>query len=365
MFELRYKYKGETDFVQLNEADPTLYLVLQQVCKQSNITLETVKVIAPRKSKPLYPSNTLCSEAGLMSGSQVMILGSSAEQLKAVRSTKQDVTIVGFDEELRRAARKINTLTNNCGYSAASTLGKARFTSYKVLQQPNLSPPPSESLKLLQQLATDPGIVHIMNTHDWNVGLLSEMPPEGKVGISAVCILGYNVNKGQEISLRLRTDDLKGFRKYIKIRETLIHELTHIVWGDHDINFKTLNSQLLKEVEQFETQNQGKRLGGQLDQCVQDMSHLQQYALSNEQMLMQNTAKSSGQTLAALTGNTQHTQHVNPREAAAKAAFLRNVQDNSNLLQNSGHQYEHKDPQTEELEKQMERLGSLNSDVAE
>ncbi len=32
----------------------------------------------------------------------------------------------------------------------------------------------------------------------------------GKVGISPVCILGLNVNKGQEILLRLRTDDLKG-----------------------------------------------------------------------------------------------------------------------------------------------------------
>lgn len=50
------------------------------------------------------------------------------------------------------------------------------------------------------------------------VGLLSEMPPEGKVGISPVCVLGVNINAGQEISLRLRTDDLRGFRKYEKIR---------------------------------------------------------------------------------------------------------------------------------------------------
>lgn len=61
------------------------------------------------------------------------------------------------------------------------------------------------------------------------VGLLSEMSPEGKVGVSAVCVLGYNVNKGQEISLRLRTDDYKGFRKYLRIRETLVHELAHMV----------------------------------------------------------------------------------------------------------------------------------------
>lgn len=32
-------------------------------------------------------------------------------------------------------------------------------------------------------------------------------------------------NHGEEISLRLRTDDLKGFRKYESIKTTLLHEL--------------------------------------------------------------------------------------------------------------------------------------------
>jgi hypothetical protein len=50
-----------------------------------------------------------------------------------------------------------------------------------------------------------------------------------QVGISAVCVLGYNVNRGQEISLRLRTDDYQGLRKYGRIRETLVHELAHMV----------------------------------------------------------------------------------------------------------------------------------------
>ena len=61
-------------------------------------------------------------------------------------------------------------------------------------------------------------------------------------------LLGLNVNGGQEIKLRLRTDDLLGFRNYNKIRDTLVHELTHNVWGDHDNNFKELNSRLLREV---------------------------------------------------------------------------------------------------------------------
>jgi hypothetical protein len=34
---------------------------------------------------------------------------------------------------------------------------------------------------------------------------------------------------GEEISLRLRTDDLKGFRKYESIKKTLLHELVSFI----------------------------------------------------------------------------------------------------------------------------------------
>jgi len=40
---------------------------------------------------------------------------------------------------------------------------------------------------------------------------------------------------------------LQGFRNYERIRETLVHELTHNVWRDHDNSFKELNSRLLRE----------------------------------------------------------------------------------------------------------------------
>lgn len=52
------------------------------------------------------------------------------------------------------------------------------------------------------------------------------------------CLLGLNINGGQEIKLRLRTADLQGFRKFETIRETLVHELTHNVWAEHDNRFK-------------------------------------------------------------------------------------------------------------------------------
>lgn len=41
----------------------------------------------------------------------------------------------------------------------------------------------------------------------------------------------------------------QGFRKYDRIRETLIHELAHMQYSEHDNDFKQLNSTLRKECD--------------------------------------------------------------------------------------------------------------------
>ena len=81
-----------------------------------------------------------------------------------------------------------------------------------------------------------------MEQHKWGVGELTELTPFEKT------ILGFNRNSGQLISIRLRTDDMSGFRHYDSIRKVLLHELTHNVWSEHDDNFHALNRQLNKEV---------------------------------------------------------------------------------------------------------------------
>ena len=116
---------------------------------------------------------------------------------------------------------------------------------------------------LLEQLAADAGVRGVMERHCWRVGRLVEFPPEGKVGVSEACLLGYNRNRGQEIGLRLRTDDWRGFRKYLRIRETLMHELAHMEYDDHGPGFKELNSQLLREYAELDlTRLEGRRPGG-------------------------------------------------------------------------------------------------------
>lgn len=75
--------------------------------------------------------------------------------------------------------------------------GPYTFQSFKAWQPPEgVQPEAAHALALLHRLAADPGIAAIMRGHRWAVGLLAEMPPEGFVGVSPVCILGYNTHKG-------------------------------------------------------------------------------------------------------------------------------------------------------------------------
>jgi len=70
-----------------------------------------------------------------------------------------------------------------------------------------------------------------MHKHHFAVGLLTELAPHEHPEL-----LGLNVNAGEAIKLRLRTNAYDGFRTYKEVRRVLCHELTHNVWGDHDNN---------------------------------------------------------------------------------------------------------------------------------
>lgn len=138
--------------------------------------------------------------------------------------------------------------------SEAST-SMYRFGSIETLS--NL-PEEAKARGILTTLANDPGIKACMVKHKWQVGSLAELYPKGKVGESAVCVMGLNRNKGQQILLRIRTDDLNGFRKMMNIREVLYHELAHNVHSEHNSEFFQLMRQIKKEcIEMDWTQGRG------------------------------------------------------------------------------------------------------------
>merc|ERR1719267_52560 len=96
-----------------------------------------------------------------------------------------------------------------------------------------------------------------MKSRNFEVGILTEMSPAEAAkrmeqkGTPGMDLLGYNQNAGEMIVLKLRTDNTKGFRPYHDLINTLIHELTHNVWGPHDHNFWKLFGELKAQYMKF------------------------------------------------------------------------------------------------------------------
>jgi len=222
MLSVTVAYRGATHLVHLPE-DATLADLAAQLAGATGAPVETLRLVVAGASVSLGDAAAATRPVrDLQLRGRLLLLGPSAHELAELcraSATEATLRVAPFAHEDRvSAARR--------GRSAIPPVlpaGPYTFAAFTALPGA-LSPPPSAALRLLHRLAADPGIAAVMRVHRWRVGLLSEMPPEGKVGVSAVCVLGYNVNAGQEIALRLRTDDLRGFRKYARIRETLIHE---------------------------------------------------------------------------------------------------------------------------------------------
>ncbi|KAI7734805.1 hypothetical protein M8C21_017778 [Ambrosia artemisiifolia] len=267
--EISVTWRGKKYVLTMN-LDATVEELGQELQKLTAVKSDTLKLIVQSKksSKLLSPfsdehSRLTLQETSIIEGKPIRMMGVPKEEIDQVlKSEKMDMRIAGFDEEEKRMRQRISN-----GFDTPLKLpqGNYVFGDFKTLDLPGikLNPPASEALRLMHTLAADRGIVAIMNKHKWRVGIMTEMAPEGYVGVSPVCILGFNKNHGEEISLRLRTDDLKGFRKYQSIKKTLLHELAHMVYSEHDAKFYALDSQLNKEAEALDwTRSNGHSLGG-------------------------------------------------------------------------------------------------------
>ncbi|GAA5970855.1 hypothetical protein JCM11641_004482 [Rhodosporidiobolus odoratus] len=123
-----------------------------------------------------------------------------------------------------------------------------RYRFYNLEPFPATVPQLEKRKAMLERLAADPAVKDVMRRHRFAVGALTELHP-----ILQPTLLGLNTNAGQKVALRLLTDSLDGCRSYTEVRRVLLHELTHNRYGDHDNDFKALNSQLNREVATFES----------------------------------------------------------------------------------------------------------------
>jgi len=187
---------------------------------------------------------------------KLMVMSSKASDRAAVDAAPRE-RMRGFEEDdLRQRTGSVGGAASGAAavYKTRSIGPTYRFHALKPLPAlpPGVTPGISVVQHRLKQLSEDPGILGVMKKHQFQVGCLSEMPPDGHVGVDSECVMGLNKNAGEEIFLRVRTDDGQGLRPYQSLIPVLLHELTHNVWSDHDNRFKTLCSQLTREYKELQ-----------------------------------------------------------------------------------------------------------------
>jgi DNA-dependent metalloprotease WSS1 len=113
----------------------------------------------------------------------------------------------------------------------------ALITMYSHLKD---FPREKEALHTLQKIASM--VKPIMRARGWRVGELAEFFPDQPN------LLGLNVDRGRKIMLRLRyPGDRSQFLPLDQVTDTMLHELSHNVYGPHDAKFHALWNQLRDE----------------------------------------------------------------------------------------------------------------------
>lgn len=271
LLSLRVIWRGKKYGVHIHP-DASVKNLGDELQKLTDVWPDTMRLFVPKTStkgsellSPFSDEHSQLSlrKASIVEGKSIRMLGVSKDEIDQVlEDSKVDLRIAGFNEEEKRMKQRTSYGPNGFVKQKPRTY---TFCDFRTLQLPGieLNPPASEALKRMHMLAEDPGILAIMDKHRWRVGIMTEMAPVGYVGVSPKCILGFNKNHGEEISLRLRTDDLKGFRKYESIKKTLLHELAHMVYSEHDANFYALDKQLNQEATSLDwTKSRGHTLNG-------------------------------------------------------------------------------------------------------
>ena len=270
------------------------------------------------KGKALAADEHLSLQAaGLSTGVKLMVMQTRAAERAAVEEAQPE-RMRGFEDDDRRLRTGgVSTgVPSSAAHRSRTSSSSYRFGDISTLPVPPGAKPGREAAEsLLHKLSTDPSILAIMASHRWSVGRLSEMPPEGQVGVSASCLMGLNKNAGQEILLRLRTDDWQGLRAYNSLIDVLLHELTHNVFGDHDNDFKELNSVLKREYREHAAASAGRALAGDAGAVARPRLEEPDHSASSEGHVL------GGPTLTSDVMSAD--DRMSAREAAARAAAAR------------------------------------------
>lgn len=209
------------------------------------------------------------------SATKVTVMATNNATITDLNSKRSDPTVRGFDNE-RKPSKVPSSLSSHWGPKFSSQNKDYKFCRFEACSWQSFGhhrtsnstkssiPHAFEANRLLEKLATDPGIVAVMVERELVVGTLGEMDPIDdrllqQKSQEGACLLGYNTNHGTRIDIKLRRGehDLT-FLPYNELAATLIHELSHNWVGEHDALFWTNYGQMRAEYLYAHASNKAK-----------------------------------------------------------------------------------------------------------
>lgn len=182
-------------------------------------------------------------------------------------------------------------------------------------------PTPPEALMRLRKIASL--VKPIMRKRSWHVHTLTEFLPEDPR------LLGLNINHGHKICIRLRfSHNPATFLPIEQCVDTMLHELSHIVFGPHDASFHALWDELRSEHETLLFRGftgegfltKGHRLGGHMPP-PQELRRLARQNAENSRKLQKGKSPFGGFKL----GGKRILPGQDPRKVIADAIDQRNT----------------------------------------
>jgi hypothetical protein len=285
---------------------------LMTICtsKFTDVEPSTMKLVAKGQLLSAAVDQHLAS-LGIETGAKILLAGAARSDIDSIRKIPSHTHVMddlnGFAPVRIPEKHYGPTVrydgTNRYGFGTISVI--ETFADHAA------------AFDVLYRVGTHPGVLGVMKRRRWFVPNLSEMYPDGKVGVDPVCVLGLNKNNGQEICLRLRTDDLLGFRKFSIVMKTVWHELAHNEISEHTGKFYDLVSELTSAGDALDwTKSDGHTLGDE---------HFYKREGVTIATNSRYNSKDSGPTSGVVGGNTIADPGISVRDLAARAATARRL----------------------------------------
>lgn len=283
-------FQGKTHTIEVNTTT-TVSELLEQVKQECQLEHDhAVKVLYNGKMLRIDNKNSSSDVVFpklLSKPPKLLVIASSRNAVQKIQSKRSDPTIRGFEtskvnnNNYQHNARNVWGTTTTTGQDA-----QYKFVRFEVCTWQSFGhrvsdgqPHAFAAQQLLEQLATDPGVVAVMQERKLVVNTLGEMDPiddrlmqKKQAEQHGTCLLGYNTNHGLAIHIRLRTMDLKGFLPYPQLVSTLIHELSHNWVGEHNLLFWGNYAQMRVEYLHTHARLQGTLCDGRTTAMIAGVS---------------------------------------------------------------------------------------------